>query len=62
MHWNKWQVGYNRQVVYTVENETESKIVPSPLSKLVLSGGEQITKRTFVDETMTLEPHSKVSS
>ena len=54
--------GYDLQVVYTVENETDSKIGNTPLSKLVLSDGEQITRRTFVDETMSLEPHSKASN
>ena len=54
--------GYDLQVVYTVENETDSKIGHTPLSKLVLSDGEQITRRTFVDETMSLEPHSKASN
>ena len=54
--------GYDLQVVYTVENETDSKIDHTPLSKLFLSYGEQITSRTFVDETMSLEPHSKASN
>ena len=45
-----------------MENETDSKIGHTPLSKLVLSDGEQITRRTFVDETMSLEPHSKASN
>jgi hypothetical protein len=54
--------GYDLQVVYSVENETDSKLGHTPLSKLVLSDGEQITRRTFVDETMSLEPHSKSSN
>lgn len=54
--------GYDLQVIYTVENETDSKIGHTPLSKLVLSDGEQITRRTFVDETMSLEAHSKASN
>lgn len=54
--------GYDLQVVYTVENETDSKIGHTPLSKIVLSDGEQITRGIFVDETMSLEPHSKASN